>query len=33
MGMFAGMKIKRTQWFLGMLGLLTVTGTGGEWGF
>jgi hypothetical protein len=27
------MKFQGTQWFLGMLGLLTVTGTGGEWGF
>ena len=30
------MKIQGTQWFLGMLGLLTVMGitrTGGEWGF
>jgi hypothetical protein len=27
------MKIQGTQWFLGMLGLLTVPGTGGEWGF
>ena len=30
------MKIQGTPWFLGMLGLLTVTGitgTGGEWGF